>query len=171
MIFIIKGFNLYCYFHNISANMSFFRCLSNSGTFTELRTTSFTESMWSPVLIPLAITGTNVKYSCIVARLQSGLNLQPPEHCLLRKPMPITITLCVLLDNSEWIFGIYKLNVLTWLGLLLLCMIFLPVLIFLLSYMIYKNYFNFSEPFSPSTCYIFEISSEMFVFDIKYFSI
>ena len=36
----------------------------------------------------------------------------------------------VLLDNSEWIFGTYKLNVLTWLELLLLCMIFLPVLIF-----------------------------------------
>ena len=38
--------------------------------------------------------------------------------------MPIAITLCVLLDSSEWIFGTYKLNVLTWLELLLLCMIF-----------------------------------------------
>ena len=31
---------------------------------------------------------------------------------------------CVLLDNSEWIFGTYKLIVLTWQELLLLCMIF-----------------------------------------------
>ena len=31
---------------------------------------------------------------------------------------------CVLLYNSAWIFGTYKLNVLTWLELLLLCMIF-----------------------------------------------
>ena len=31
----------------------------------------------------------------------------------LREPTPITVTLCVLLDNSEWIFGYYKLNVLT----------------------------------------------------------
>ena len=38
--------------------------------------------------------------------------------------MPITVTLCVLLDSLEWIFRTYTLNVLTWLGLLLLCMIF-----------------------------------------------
>ena len=43
---------------------------------------------------------------------------------------------CVLLDNSEWIFVTYKLNVLTWLELQLLCMIFffLPVLIFRLYF-------------------------------------
>ena len=46
-----KGFSdyclhLYCYFHNVSADMSsgFFRCWSNSGTFTELQTTFFIES-------------------------------------------------------------------------------------------------------------------------------
>ena len=35
--------HLYCYFHNVSAGRSsaFFRCLSNSGTCTVLRTTSF----------------------------------------------------------------------------------------------------------------------------------
>ena len=32
--------------------------------------------------------------------------------------------LCVPLDRLEWIFGTYKLNVLTWLELQLLCMIF-----------------------------------------------
>ena len=42
----------------------------------------------------------------------------------LREPTPITVTLCVLLNSSDWIFGTYKLNVLTWLVLLLLCMIF-----------------------------------------------
>ena len=41
-----------------------------------------------------------------------------------------------LLDNSKWIFGSYKLNILTWLGLLLLCMIFLPVLIFKFFFLI-----------------------------------
>ena len=75
-----------------------------------------------PFLIPLAIT--SVKYSWIVTRLQSVLNLQPPDNCLLREPTPINVTLCVLLDSSEWIFGTYKLDVLTWLGLLLLCMMF-----------------------------------------------
>ena len=35
-----------------------------------------------PVLIPLAITG--YKYSCTVTRLQSELNLQPPDDFLLR---------------------------------------------------------------------------------------
>ena len=45
---------------------------------------------------------------------------------MFREPTPITVMLYVLLENSEWIFGTYKLNVLTWLGLLLLCMIFYP---------------------------------------------
>ena len=58
------------------------------------------------------------------------MRIESPDNCLLRETTPITVTLCVLLDNSEWIFGTYKLNVLTWLELLLLCMIFLPVLIF-----------------------------------------
>ena len=45
MIFIIKGFRTIVFiFIVISAISAFFRCLSNSGTFTELRTTSFIES-------------------------------------------------------------------------------------------------------------------------------
>ena len=40
---------------------AFFRCLSNSGNYTELRTTSFVESTGSTVRIPLVITGH--KYS------------------------------------------------------------------------------------------------------------
>ena len=38
--------HLYCYFHNVSADMSpvFFRCFSNSGTYTEFLTTSFIET-------------------------------------------------------------------------------------------------------------------------------
>ena len=52
MIFIIKGFRTSVFiFINISITFrpicppAFFKCLSNSGTFTELRTTSFIESM------------------------------------------------------------------------------------------------------------------------------
>ena len=81
----------------------------------------------SPVLIPLAITGWKVKHFCIVTHFQSGLNWQPPDDCLLRsfrEPTPETVTLYVLRDSSEWIFGTYKLNVLTWLEWLLLCIIF-----------------------------------------------
>ena len=44
--------------------------------------------------------------------------------CRWLSPTPTAISLCVLLDSFEWIFRTYKLNVLTWLGLLLLCMIF-----------------------------------------------
>ena len=59
--------------------------------------------------------------------------------------MPITVTLRVLRDNSEGIFGTYKFNVLTWLELLILCMIFLPLLIFLkrsYSTFYYKGHFH-----------------------------
>ena len=59
--------------------------------------------------------------------------------------MPINVTLCVLIDSLEWIFGTY--NVLTWLGLLLLCMIFYlcsysDFILFLLS-----NLFNYQFPY------------------------
>ena len=37
----------------------------------------------SPDLIPLA--KTEDKYSCIVTRLQSGLNLQPSNDCVIRR--------------------------------------------------------------------------------------
>ena len=40
-------------------------------------------------------------------------NLQMIVFLKLRELTPITVTPCVLLDNSEWIFGYYKLNVLT----------------------------------------------------------
>ena len=67
MIFIIKGFPTIVFIFIVISTMfrpicppAFFRCLSNSGTFTELQTTSFIESTGSPVLIPLAITG----YKC-----------------------------------------------------------------------------------------------------------
>ena len=52
--------------------------------------------------------------------------------CLLelREQMPLTVMVSLLLDNSEWIFGTYKLNVLTSLWLLLQCMIFSPELFF-----------------------------------------
>ena len=86
-LFIIKGFRTIVFlFIVISTTFrpicppAFFRCLSNSGTFTELGTLLNPRGL--PVLIPLAITG--YKYSCIVTCLQSGLNLQPPDDCLFR---------------------------------------------------------------------------------------
>ena len=103
---------------------AFFRCLLNSGTFMELRTISSIESMG--VACSDSVSHNWVQVLSITALLR-WLNLQPSDDCFLRslrEPTPITVTLCVLLDNSEWIFGTYKLNVLTWLGLLLLCMIF-----------------------------------------------
>ena len=66
-IFIIKGFRTIVFiFIVISTTFrpiyipAFFRCLSNSGTFTELRTTSFIESAGIIRSIPLALTG----YKC-----------------------------------------------------------------------------------------------------------
>ena len=51
MIFIIKGFWTIVFIFNVISTtfrpiypLAFFRCLSNSGTFTELQTTSFIES-------------------------------------------------------------------------------------------------------------------------------
>ena len=62
ILFIIKGFRTIVFiFIVISTTFrpicppAFFRCLSNTGTYTELRT--LLNSRWSPVLIPLAITG------------------------------------------------------------------------------------------------------------------
>ena len=52
MIFIIKGFQTIVFIFIVISTMfqlicppAFFRCLSNSGTYTEFRTTSFIESM------------------------------------------------------------------------------------------------------------------------------
>ena len=113
MIFIIKGFRtIVSIFIDISTTFqlicppAFFRCLLNSRTYVELWTTSFIES--TGVTCSDSVSHNRVQvYSCIVTCLQSGLNLQPPDDCLL--------TLCVLLDSLEWIFGTHKLNVLTWL--------------------------------------------------------
>ena len=98
-------------------------CLLNSVTFTELRTTSFIKS--TGIACSDSVSHNQVQVLSIpVLLLACRLNLQPPNDCLLREPTVITVTLCVLLDNSKWIFEIYKLNVLPWLELLLLCMIF-----------------------------------------------
>ena len=73
---------------------AFFRCyLSNLVAYTELRTTSFYNPLGSLALILLTIIG--YKYSCIVTRLQPGVNLQPPRRMSVRKPTLITITSCV----------------------------------------------------------------------------
>ena len=68
--FIIKGFRTIVFIFIVTSTtfpLAFFRCLSNSGTFMELRT--LLNPWGSSVLIPLAITSTSVKCSCIVTRL------------------------------------------------------------------------------------------------------
>ena len=45
---------------------AFFRCLSNLGTFTELRTTSFIESTWVACSDSVSHNQLSIKYSCIV---------------------------------------------------------------------------------------------------------
>ena len=59
--FLDYSLHLYCYIHNVSLDI-FFRSLSNSGAYTELRTTSFIESTGSLVLNSFTITG----YKCQV---------------------------------------------------------------------------------------------------------
>ena len=107
--FIIKGFRTIVFIFLVISTMfrticppPFFRCLSNSGTFTELRTTSFIESTGATcsdsvshnrvqvLSIPVLLIACSQDWTC---------NLQK-----LRELTPITITPCVLLDNSEWIF-------------------------------------------------------------------
>ena len=80
-----------------------------------------------PVLILLVITGYRHKvflycYSPAVRIEPATSRWFSPKK--LRESTPISVTPCVLRDNSVWIFETYKLNVLTWLGLLLLCIIF-----------------------------------------------
>ena len=83
----LVSYHLYCYFHNVSTDMS-------SGlrqVFVELRNLHRASNyilywihgghlFWFRYPWP----GTSVKYSCIVTHLQSGLNLQPLDDCLLR---------------------------------------------------------------------------------------
>ena len=140
-IFIIRGFwTIVFIFIVISTTfrpicpLAFFRCLSNSGIVTGLRNTSFIQS--TEVDCSDSVSYNRVQVLSIPA-LWSGLNLQPLEGGLnacsvsvintsrkgnLREPSPITVTLFVLLDKSEWILGL--INFLTWLRLIPLCMIF-----------------------------------------------
>ena len=128
-IFIIKGFRTIVFiFIVISTTFwpicppAFFRWLLNSGTFMELRTTSFIESTGVVCSDSVSHNRVQVLSIPVLFRIELAtsrwLSLKK-----LREPTPITITPCVLLDNSEWIFGTYKLNVLTWLELLLLCIV------------------------------------------------
>ena len=129
---------LHCHFHNVSADMS-------SGllqVFVELENLHGI-SNYVLYWIHGDRCSDSVSHNLVQVLLACSqdwtCNLQNRYtwcQCKLREPTPITVTPCVLLDNSEWIFGTYKLNVLTWLELLLLCMIFLPVLIFRFFFLI-----------------------------------
>ena len=76
---------------------AFFRCLSNSRTFTELQTTSFIESMG----VTCSNSVNHNQVQVLSTRLQSGLNLQPPDDCPLRSLRNQYLLCCVLLDNSS----------------------------------------------------------------------
>ena len=132
MIFIIKGFLTIVFIFIVISTMfwpicspAFFRCLSNSGTYTELQTTSFTESMG--ITCSDSINHNQVQVLRISVLLLACCQdwtsrwLSPKR---LREPTPIIIMLCVLLNSLEWIFETYKLKAHTWLGLRLSCMIF-----------------------------------------------
>ena len=89
-IFIIKGFwTIVFIFLAISTTfqlicpLAFLRCLSNSETYMELWTMPFIES--TGVAISDSVNHNQVQVLRIpvfVTRLQSGLNLQPPDDCL-----------------------------------------------------------------------------------------
>ena len=117
-----EGFSDYCLHLYCYCPPTFFRCLANSVTFRELRTTSFIES--TGVACSDSVNHTSIKYSCYLPIVRIEPATSRLSSLKLREPMPTTITPCVLRDNSDWIFGTYKLNVLTWQELLLLCMNF-----------------------------------------------
>ena len=131
VFFIIKGFQTIVFIFIVISTMfrpirppAFFRCLSNSGTFMELWTTSFIESsgvacsdsvshnqvqaLSIPVLLLACSQDWTWSLLMIVSLEAKGTNAYN------------RYAIC----PSELIFGIYKLDVLTWLELLLLCMIF-----------------------------------------------
>ena len=123
-IFIIKGFRTIVFiFITISTTFrpicppAFLRCLSNSGTFTELRTTSFIESM--EVTCSDSVSHNRVQVLSIpVLLLACSRDWICKLQIIVSLGMPITVVLCVLLDSSQWILETYKHNVLTCLGLL-----------------------------------------------------
>ena len=90
LIFIIKGFRTIVFIFIAISTMfrpicppAFFRCFSNSGTFTELRTTSFIES--TGVACSDSVNHNRVQVLSIpVFLLACSLNWQPPDDCLLR---------------------------------------------------------------------------------------
>ena len=135
ILFIIKGFRTIVFIFIVISTMfwpmcppAFFRCLSNSGTFTELRTTSFIESIG--VSCSDSVCYNRVQVLSIVTRVQSELDLQPTDDCLLRSfgNQPLYYVCCWTVQ-SEFL-ELINLMFLLWIGWLLLCMIFLPVLIF-----------------------------------------
>ena len=104
ILFIIKLFRIIIFIFIVISTtfrpiwpLAFFRCLSNSGTFTELRTTSFIESTriacsdsvchnrGQVLSMPVLILACSKDWTC---------NLQIIEK--LMETTPITVTLCIL---------------------------------------------------------------------------
>ena len=141
LIFIIKIFQTIVFvFIVISTTFrsicppAFFRCLSNLGTFW---TTSFIETMGvacsdSVCHIRVQVLSIPVYYLPVVKIEPATFRWLSSQK--LREPTPITVTPCVLLDNSEWIFGYYKVNVLTLARITTIMYDSLPVLVLIFRF-------------------------------------
>ena len=104
LIFIIKDFQTIVFIVIISTTFrpirppAFFRCLSNSGTFTELWTTTFIET--TGVTCSDSVSHNRVQVLSIPVLLLASSedwtsNLQMIVSLKLREPTPITVTPCV----------------------------------------------------------------------------
>ena len=113
-IFIIKVFGTIVFIFIVISTMfrpicppAFFRYLSNSGTFTELQTTSFIET--TGFACSDSVSHNRVQVLSIPVYYSPVVRIEPATFRWLsqklREPTPITVTTRVLLDNSEWIFG------------------------------------------------------------------
>ena len=117
--FSFSDYCLHLYFHNVSADM-----LSGLQVFVELGnlhgTSNYVLYWIHGVTCSDSVSHNRVQVLRIPILLQqSRMNPQPPDDCLLR-----SLGNQRLYPLQSESFGTYELNVLTWQGLLLLCMIF-----------------------------------------------
>ena len=118
---------------------TFFRCLSNLGAFTELRTTSFIES-------------TGVTYSDSVCHNRVQVLSIPVLLLTCSQDWTCNFQMIFSQGNQLWCYvscwtvkkEFLELNVLTWLGLLLICMIFFCAHI---QIVFSSNLFNYRFPY------------------------
>ena len=127
LLFIIKGLRTIVFIFivisttfRLTCPPAFFRCSSNREPSQNFELRPLLNPQW--ITCSDSVGHNRVQVLSIPVLLLVG---SQDWNCNLQMIVSLealgTVTLCV---NSEWIFGTYKLNVLIWLGLLLLCMIF-----------------------------------------------